>query len=178
MTGCHGALQNRVVLSNLGWRFPPSRGHRGRQGFCFVLETIRTGAMRVIHITLKSDETQKLRIKFVPLLSYLNSNTTSVNRSMILITNESTILSVNRSKTLSTNKICHSICQQVDTSGRRSTSQVGNSGNKQNYHSICPQVHASGHRSSHSCLAVDNPNKVEEKLDLASLRARKLLAGP
>ena len=97
MTGCHGALQKRVVLSNLGWRFPPSRGHRGRQGFCFVLETIRTGAMRVIHITVKTDETQKLRIKFVLVLSYLNSNTTSVIRSMILIRNESAIPSVNKS---------------------------------------------------------------------------------
>ena len=52
--------------------------------FCFVLETVR--------------------IKFVLVLSYLNSNTTSVNRSMILVTNKSTILSVNRSITLSTNK--------------------------------------------------------------------------
>ena len=30
-----------------------------------VLETIRTGAMRVIHITVKTEETQRLRIKFV-----------------------------------------------------------------------------------------------------------------
>ena len=32
---------------------------------CFVLETIRTGAMRVIHIPVKTEETQRLRIKFV-----------------------------------------------------------------------------------------------------------------
>ena len=31
----------------------------------FVLETIRTSAMRVIHITVKTEETQKLRIMFV-----------------------------------------------------------------------------------------------------------------
>ena len=38
----------------------------------FVLETFRTGTMRVIHITVKTDETQILRIMFV--LFYLNSN--------------------------------------------------------------------------------------------------------
>ena len=32
---------------------------------CFVSETIRTGAMRVIHIPVKTEETQRLRIKFV-----------------------------------------------------------------------------------------------------------------
>ena len=32
---------------------------------CFVLETIRTGAMRVIHIPVKTEETHRLRIKFV-----------------------------------------------------------------------------------------------------------------
>ena len=31
----------------------------------FALETIRTSAMRVIHITVKTEETQRLRIKFV-----------------------------------------------------------------------------------------------------------------
>ena len=31
----------------------------------FVLETIRTGTTRVIHITVKTEETQRLRIKFV-----------------------------------------------------------------------------------------------------------------
>ena len=31
----------------------------------FVLETIRTSTMRVIHITVKTEETQRLRIKFV-----------------------------------------------------------------------------------------------------------------
>ena len=31
----------------------------------FVLETIRTGAMRVIHIPVKTEETQRLRIEFV-----------------------------------------------------------------------------------------------------------------
>ena len=44
-----------------------------------VLETIRTGAMRVVHITVNIEETQKLRIKFVLVLSCLNSNTTSLN---------------------------------------------------------------------------------------------------
>ena len=53
----------------------------GRQGVCvswgrgcllFVLETIRTGTMRVIQITVKTEETQILRIKFVLVLSYLN----------------------------------------------------------------------------------------------------------
>ena len=29
------------------------------------METIRTGAMRVIHIPVKTEETQRLRIKFV-----------------------------------------------------------------------------------------------------------------
>ena len=33
--------------------------------FVFVWETIRTSAMRVIHITVKTKETQKLRIMFV-----------------------------------------------------------------------------------------------------------------
>ena len=50
-----------------------------QQPLCFVLETIRTGAMRVIHITVKTEETQILRIKFVLVLSCLNSNSTSVN---------------------------------------------------------------------------------------------------
>ena len=62
-----------------------------------VLETVRTSAMRVIHISVKTEETQILRIKFVLVLSYLNSNTTSVNRSMILVTKQ----------------IYHSICEQV-----------------------------------------------------------------
>ena len=44
--------------------------------FVFVLETIRTGAMRVVHITVNIEETQILRIKFVLVLCYLNSNTT------------------------------------------------------------------------------------------------------
>ena len=39
--------------------------------FVFVLETIRTGAMRVIHIPVKTEETQRLRIKFCTVLSYL-----------------------------------------------------------------------------------------------------------
>ena len=33
--------------------------------FVFVLETIRTNAMRVIHVIVKTEETQKLHIKFV-----------------------------------------------------------------------------------------------------------------
>ena len=43
---------------------------------CFVLETIRTVAMRVIHITVNTEETQILRIEFVLVLSYKNSSTT------------------------------------------------------------------------------------------------------
>ena len=30
---------------------------------CFVLETVRTGAMRVIHVIVKTEETQKLHTK-------------------------------------------------------------------------------------------------------------------
>ena len=38
----------------------------GDRGIQFVvLETIRTGAMRVVHIPVKTEETQRLRIKFV-----------------------------------------------------------------------------------------------------------------
>ena len=37
----------------------------GKLVFCFVLKTIRTGAMRVIHISVKTEETQKLGIMFV-----------------------------------------------------------------------------------------------------------------
>ena len=49
----------------------------GNMSHCsVVLETIRTGAMRVVHITVNLEETQILRIKFVLVLSYLNSNTT------------------------------------------------------------------------------------------------------
>ena len=33
--------------------------------FCFVLETIRTSAMRIIHVIVKTGGTQRLRIKFV-----------------------------------------------------------------------------------------------------------------
>ena len=51
--------------------------------------------MRVIHIIVKTEETQKLRIVFVLLLFDLNSNS---------------------------NKIYHSICQQIDKSGIGSTS--------------------------------------------------------
>ena len=37
--------------------------------FVLFFETIRTSAMRVIHITVKTDETQRLRIKFVLYIS-------------------------------------------------------------------------------------------------------------
>ena len=44
----------------------PCRCGTGSLGFfVFVLETIRTGAMRVVHIPVKTEETQRLRIKFV-----------------------------------------------------------------------------------------------------------------
>ena len=95
--------------------------------------------MHVIHVIVKTEETQKLRIKFVLVLHYLSSNT-----------NKSTIPSVNRSITLSTNKIFHSICQQVDTSGHRSTSPPLDS------------MRTAALRSQ-SCLAVDNPNKDDER---------------
>ena len=61
LTQRHGTLQNRVVLSNLGWRFPLSGGHRGRQGYavhCLWLKT-RLGLQRfwqtsfVIRITVR-----------------------------------------------------------------------------------------------------------------------------
>ena len=42
-----------------------SRSHGNGLMMFFVLETIRTGAMRVIHIPVKTEETQRLRIKFV-----------------------------------------------------------------------------------------------------------------
>ena len=45
---------------------------------CFVLETIRTGAMRVVHITVNTEETQILRIEFVLVLSYLNQTHLSI----------------------------------------------------------------------------------------------------
>ena len=38
--------------------------HPGRQCL-FVLETIRTGAMRVIHIPVKTEETQRLRLSYL-----------------------------------------------------------------------------------------------------------------
>ena len=50
-------------------RLPPYTAQRDLclvQCVCFfVLGTIRTGTMRVIHITVKTEETQRLRIKFV-----------------------------------------------------------------------------------------------------------------
>ena len=64
-------------------------------GWChclFVLETSRTGAMRVIHITVKTKETQRLRIKFVlccPTCAFKHK------------------------------QIYHSICQQVDDPGNK-----------------------------------------------------------
>ena len=62
----------------------------------FVLETIRTSAMRVIHIIKKTEETQRLRIVFVLYCStWIQTQ----------------------------NKIYHSICQQIDKSGIGSTSQ-------------------------------------------------------
>ena len=44
--------------------------------FLFVLETIRTSAMRVIHITVKTEETQRLRIVFtvLPEFELMESN--------------------------------------------------------------------------------------------------------
>ena len=109
---------------------------------CFVLETIRTGAMRVIHITVKTEETQRLRIKFVLVLSYLNSTQhlstvctvlsylclqTQASlpfqlsiRSKILATN-----SANRSMILTTNKSTILHCEEVYSSSSRSTFPPG-----------------------------------------------------
>ena len=117
--------------------------------------------MRVIHISVKTEETQILRIEFVLVLSYLNSNTTSVNRSMNLVTNKSTILSVNGSITLSTNK---NLLFQLSTN-RHIWPHVDNS-------TLGYKARGLQRIRSHSCLAVDNPNKDEEELDIASLRAR------
>ena len=61
-------------------------------GIGIVLETIRTGAMRVIHIIVKTEETQRLRVKFVlycPICAYKHK------------------------------QIYHSICQQVDDPGNK-----------------------------------------------------------
>ena len=55
-------------------RYVPELGSKcvGPHDFCFfVLETIRTGAMRVVHITVNTEVTQILRIKFALVLSYL-----------------------------------------------------------------------------------------------------------
>ena len=76
-----------------GW--PISR-HRIMFARLFVLETIRASAMRVIHVIVKTEETQKFRMNFV-LHHYVN---------------------------FELKKIYHSICQQVDTSGSRSTSPL------------------------------------------------------
>ena len=49
-------------------------------GFVVVLETMRTGAMRVVHIPVKTEETQRLRIKFVlncPICGFQLENQTS-----------------------------------------------------------------------------------------------------
>ena len=61
-----------------------------------VLETIRTSAMRVIHIIVKTEEDAETAHCVCSFLFYLNSNS---------------------------NKIYHSICQQIDKSGIGSTSQ-------------------------------------------------------
>ena len=62
---------------------------------CFVLETIRTSAMRVIHITVETKETQKLRVVFV-----LHCSTSQTQA-------KTTIQSVNRSTNLATGRHLH-----------------------------------------------------------------------
>ena len=56
----------------------------------FVLETIRTGAMRAIHIPVKTEETQRLRIKFVlycPICASKLENQTSELQSETTLSN-------------------------------------------------------------------------------------------
>ena len=60
---------------------------------CFVLETIRTSAMREIHIIVKTEETQRLRIVFVLYCS-----------TWIQTQTKSTIPSVNRSTNLASGR--------------------------------------------------------------------------
>ena len=72
------------------------------------VETIRTSAMRVIHITVKTEETQRLRSMFVLYCSTLvGSNSWNQTKST----------SVHWIKA----QIHHSVWQQVDTSGNGST---------------------------------------------------------
>ena len=54
-------------ISTLSWHVSNLQGVGDASWYCFVLllETIRTSAMRVIHITVKTEVTQKLRIMFV-----------------------------------------------------------------------------------------------------------------
>ena len=59
---CYTYLRNVTDLLSDG-KTPYER--RFGQPFLFVLETICTGAMRVIHIPVKTEETQRLRIKCV-----------------------------------------------------------------------------------------------------------------
>ena len=107
------------------------RRWRQSYGFClFVLETIRTGAMRVVHITVNTEESQILRIKFVLVLSYLNSNTVCPVLSYLCFPTQASLpfqLSI-RSKILATKFVmilttnkstifhCQQIKQQVDIS--------------------------------------------------------------
>ena len=97
---------------------------------CFVLETVRTGTVHVVHIAVKTEETQMLRIKFVLVLSYLNLNTTQHLTTVCTVlsylclqnTSKSTFPSVNRSMILTTNKSTILPCQQIYTSSSRSIS--------------------------------------------------------
>ena len=60
--------------------------------FVLFLETIRTGGMRVIHIPVKTEETQRLRIKFVlycPICAFKLENQTSSLLSEIKLSNVS-----------------------------------------------------------------------------------------
>ena len=92
------------------------------------LKTFLTSTMRVIHISVKTEETQILRIKFVLVLSYLNSNATSVNSlystvlPVLTNTSKSIFPSGHRSMILTTNTSTILLCQQVYTSSSRSIS--------------------------------------------------------
>ena len=63
-------LQVGLKCFSMRMTFDPFDKLLNSEMFCsyhnfFFLETIRTSAMRVIHVIVKTEETQKLRMKFV-----------------------------------------------------------------------------------------------------------------
>ena len=128
---------------------------------CFVLETTRTGAMRVVHITVNIEKTQILRIKFVRVLSYLNSNTTSVNSlhctvlPVLTNTSKSTFPTVNQvkdpgNKFLLTGQWSWQQTNLPFCTANKSTHQTAG----RHFHLWIPGMRA--------CLAVGNSSKDEE----------------